>query len=331
MGNQERDNDTWDYLNRQQYRRRIHEGMPAVIITCAATGEHQKSENPAVPITAEEQSLDAAAAYAAGASIIHVHGRDAMNPTKTSADASCYREVNARIRAQAPEIIIDNTQTADRLPVPDGLLAGSLQYYRSGPVAARPEIMALNPGPMAFRGSDASGHALGSTTLVTTFDDTLRTAIALREQGIKPQVFLYHPGHLDLLEYLIQHDALAQPYFLQLVFGQQSGIPLSPDGLLDMVRNLPETSLFQTCALGLEAIHVNVFALLLGGHVRTGLEDSLLYQRAEAAQSNVQLVARIARIAHELGRRVATGPEARRMLGLGPPRRYEADASVPAR
>lgn len=196
---------TWEYLDRHPYTRRIKEGMPPVIITCAVTGEHQKSQNPNVPATAEEQAADAAAVCAAGASIIHIHGREAEDPTKTSADAARYYKINAMMRARAPEIIIDNTQTADELPVAGGYVAGSLRYYKSAPLEAKPEIMALTPGPMTFRGGhEAEYGGAKSSVLITSFDDTLRTAIALRKHRIKPQVFLYHPGHLDLLDYLIR-------------------------------------------------------------------------------------------------------------------------------
>ena len=149
--------------------------------------------------------------------------------------------------------------------------------------------MTLNPGLLTFRGAPGSPGSAG----VTTFDETLRTAELRRERGIKPQVFLYHLGHLDIVDYLIQRDALDKPYFVQMVFGQQSGIPTSMDSVLYMVRNLPDDCIFQTCALGLEEIHVNFIAILLGGHVRTGMEDSVLYQRDELAQGNVQLVERI--------------------------------------
>ena len=73
---------------------------------------------------------------------------------------------------------------------------------------------------------------------------------------------------------------------------------------------------------GLEAVQVNTLAILLGGHVRTGLEDNLWYQRGELAQSNAQLIQRLVRIAGDLGRRVATGPETRQMLGIGAPSTY---------
>lgn len=310
---------TWDYTDTRAYRRKIAEGMPPLIITCAVTGSHQKSQNPAVPTSAEEQAEEAARIYAAGASIIHIHGRQAADPTQRSDEPERYYEINAMIRAKAPEIMIDNTQTAKLLPIPAGEMIGIVRRYKSAPVEAKPEIMAINPGPMTFRGKNGSP----SNMIATTFDDTLQATLTLRERGIKPQVFLYHPGHLDLMDYLIQHDALEKPYFVQLVFGQQSGIATSPDNVLMMARELPEDTIFQTCALDLEALHVNALAILLGGHVRTGLEDNLYYQRGELAQSNVQLVERIARIAQDMGRRVATGAEARQMLGVGAPTQYE--------
>lgn len=303
---------TWNYTNGQEYVKRIHDGMPPVIISAAVTGGKQKGENPNVPVTAEEQADAAAAIFDAGARIIHIHARQADDPAIPANDAARYREINNLMRTKAPQILVDNTQTGAKLSTEGGKLVGSVHYFKSAPVEAGPDIMALNPGPMTFRGSDESP----STVFASTFDDTERTANLLRERGIKPQVFLYHPGHLDILEYLIGHDALDKPYFVQLVFGQQSGIPTSPESVLYMIRNLPDNCIFQTCALGLEEIHVNVLALLLGGHVRTGMEDSLLYQRDESVQSNVQLVERIVRIAQDLGRRVATAEEARRMLGI---------------
>ena len=309
---------TWHYVDPRLYRRSIVEGMPPLIITCAVTGGHHKDQNPSVPVTAEEQAETAAAVYAAGAQIIHIHGREADNPSQSSNDPERLRAINALIRSKSPHIIIDNTQTVRELSIDPTELLGTAYRFKSSPLEAQPEIMALNPGPMTFRGGDNSP----SSVLVTTFDDTERVANTLRERSIKPQVFLYHPGHLDLLEYLTTRDALDKPYFVQLVFGQQSGISTSPDNFLSMVRNLPEDCIFQTCALGLEAIQVNVLSILLGGHVRTGMEDSLFYQRDVPVTDNVQLVERIIRIANDLGRRTATGQEARQMLGLGPPTEY---------
>ncbi len=309
---------TWDYTNQREYVRRISEGMPPVIISAVVTGGHQKSENPAMPVTAEEQADAAAEVFAAGATIIHIHARQAEDPTQASHEADRYREINELMRAKAPQILVDNSQGFADLTTAGSDFVGTAHHYKSAPIEASPDIMAFNPGPMTFRGGAAytGGDSGPSKVTLATFDDSERTAHRLRERGIKPQVFLYHPGHLDILDYLIQRDALDKPYFLQLVFGQQSGINTSMDSFLYMVRNLPEDSLFQTCALGLEEIQVNVMAMLLGGHVRTGLEDCIHYQRGELAQSNAQMVERIARIANDLGRGVATIEETRRMLGI---------------
>ncbi len=309
---------TWDYTNQREYVRRISEGMPPVIISAVVTGGHQKSENPAMPVTAEEQADAAAEVFAAGATIIHIHARQAGDPTQASHEADRYREINDLMRSKAPQILVDNSQGIADLTTAGSDFVGTAHHYKSAPIEAGPDIMAFNPGPMTFRGGAAytGGDSGPSKVTLATFDDSERTAHRLRERGIKPQVFLYHPGHLDILDYLIQRDALDKPYFLQLVFGQQSGINTSMDSFLYMVRNLPEDSLFQTCALGLEEIQVNVMAMLLGGHVRTGLEDCIHYQRGELAQSNAQMVERIARIANDLGRGVATIDETRRMLGI---------------
>ncbi len=309
---------TWDYTNQREYVRRVREGMPPVIISAVVTGGHQKSENPAMPVTAEEQADAAAEVFAAGATIIHIHARQAEDPTQASHEADRYREINELMRAKTPQILVDNSQGFADLTTAGSDFVGTAHHYKSAPIEAGPDIMAFNPGPMTFRGGAAytGGDSGPSKVTLATFDDSERTAHRLRERGIKPQVFLYHPGHLDILDYLIQRDALDKPYFLQLVFGQQSGINTSMDSFLYMVRNLPEDSLFQTCALGLEELHVNVMAMLLGGHVRTGLEDCIHYQRGELAQSNAQMVERIARIANDLGRGVATIDQTRRMLGI---------------
>jgi len=308
-------NPSWNFGDTREYVQRVTGGMPPVIITCATTGEHRKRDHPTLPTSAAEQAEAAIALFAAGARIIHIHGRVMGEPDRTANDPQTYRVINEMIRAAAPEMLVDNTQTIAEVPAEPRDFLGRIYQYQTAPIEARPDIMALNPGPMTFRG----GAEWPSGVYITTFDETERIANALREAGIKPQVFLYHPGHLDLLEHLIARQALDPPYFVQLVFGQHSGINPGLDSVLDMVRSLPRNCLFQTCALGLHAIQVNTLALLLGGHVRTGIEDSLLFQKDQMVQDNVQFVDRVVRIAGELGRRVATAAEVRAMLGLPAP------------
>ena len=169
---------TWDYANAREYAKRIHQGMPPVLISVAVTREHQKHDNPGVPVTAEEQAKEAAAVYTAGARIIHIHARQADDPTKGSNDPARYREINAMMRAKAPEILIDNSQTVAKLSTPPGALIGSAYYFRPAPIEAAPDIMSLNAGPMTFRrgASYTGGTGTPSAVYATTFDDTERAA-----------------------------------------------------------------------------------------------------------------------------------------------------------
>lgn len=293
--------------------------MPPLIITCGLTGGFQKSDNPNLPVTADEQADEAKSAADAGAAIVHIHGRNPSDPTQPAETVEQYRAINAAIRSQHPSVIIETTQTNEPLQLESNPLIGSINYSQSTPMDSKPETMALNPGPMTFRGS-ATTPSKGT---VATFDDTERAALDMRERGIKPQFFVYHLGHIDLLEYLITRDVLEKPYYLQLVLGQQSGTPLSVDNLATTVRNLPTESIYQTCALGQEAVHVNLLAILMGGHVRTGMEDNVDFLPGVPATGNAQLVQRIAEFARMLGREVATPKQAREMLGLGEPSTYD--------
>jgi len=307
---------SWNYANQKEYIGHVESGMPPVIISVAITGTNQKSGNPAVPVSAEEQADEALAVFEAGASIVHFHARQPDDPSEFAHSIDRYREINDLIRSKAP-MLVDNSQGVLDLPSEGSGLLGTAHFVVPQ-AEAEPDIMALNPGPMTFRGGAAytGGGDSPSKVFISTFDDAEQAANRLRDNGVKPQVFIYHPGHLDVLDYLISRDALEKPYFLQLVFGQESGIAMSMESFNYTLRNLPDDSIFQTCALGLEAVQVNTMAILSGGHVRTGLEDCLHYQRGELAQSNVQLVERISRIAKDLGRQVATVEETKEILQI---------------
>ena len=146
---------TWDYTNQREYVRRVSEGMPPVIISAVVTGGHQKSENPAVPVTAQEQADAAAEVFAAGATIIHIHARQADDPTQASHEADRYREINDLMRAKAPQILVDNSQGFADLTTEGSDFVGTAHHYKSAPIEAGPDIMAFNPGPMTFRGGAA--------------------------------------------------------------------------------------------------------------------------------------------------------------------------------
>ncbi|MDP2839196.1 MAG: 3-keto-5-aminohexanoate cleavage protein, partial [Syntrophales bacterium] len=109
---------------------------------------------------------------------------------------------------------------------------------------------------------------------------------------------------------------IPSPLWWQFVRGVKGGAPATARSLLHLVDSLPAGSLWSVCAVGWRQLSMNVQAIAMGGHARTGLEDNLYYRRGELARSNAQLVARLTRIARECGREPATPAEAGEMLGL---------------
>jgi 3-keto-5-aminohexanoate cleavage enzyme len=103
-----------------------------------------------------------------------------------------------------------------------------------------------------------------------------------------------------------------------MVLGVRGGAPGTIQQLLHMIQMLPPGAIWSACGIGRSQLPIGVAAMMMGGHVRTGLEDNLYYHKGELARSNAQLVARLTRIAGELGRPVATPAQARQMLGIPP-------------
>ncbi|MGH7210633.1 MAG: 3-keto-5-aminohexanoate cleavage protein, partial [Acetobacteraceae bacterium] len=142
-----------------------------------------------------------------------------------------------------------------------------------------------------------------------------------QERGIKPEWEVFNPAHiLQDVTRLIEKGYDRPPYFINMVLGVERGfqgaMPYSVETLAAMVRALPPQSVFCVSAVGAAQLPATTQALLLGGHVRVGLEDNLFYRRGEPA-TNEQLVARTVRIMAELGLEPASAGEAREMLGLG--------------
>ncbi|MBK8058873.1 MAG: 3-keto-5-aminohexanoate cleavage protein, partial [Gemmatimonadetes bacterium] len=108
------------------------------------------------------------------------------------------------------------------------------------------------------------------------------------------------------------------PYWIQTVMGYQTSSWATPENVLNLVREFPDGAMWLCSGIGPHQLPMTTLAIILGGHVRVGLEDNIYYRRGELVKSNAQLVERTVRLAHELGREVATPAQARAMLGLSP-------------
>ena len=315
---------TWSYANPREYLHHARHGaesLPPLIITVAITGGVQGKElNPALPETPEEQAESTHAAWNAGASVVHVHARRADNPAMMSHETERYVEVNGLIRERCPDIVINNTMAGDVLDVPSG--HGRFEW---GSLHANAEIVAVDCGPIAYRmmlarreapltGRDEEVEV--DDVFVTTFGELESLVDAMAGLGIKPEFELFNSGQYTLLDELIKRPTVAKPYVVQFVLGAQNANYPTPMDLIHMVERLPADSLFSTIGIGSQQLPLSVLSIVLGGHVRVGLEDSLYHSRGRKAASNAELVERVAALAAQLGRRVATPTEARELLGV---------------
>ncbi|MFI7891619.1 3-keto-5-aminohexanoate cleavage protein [Streptomyces sp. CACIS-1.16CA] len=289
-----------------------------VIITCALTGAGDTvGRSPHVPVTPEQIAASAVEAAGAGAAVVHIHVREPETGAP-SRDPRLYREVVERIRETGTDVVINLTagmggdlvidpeaplrqlpgtdlvSGLDRLPHVEELL---------------PDICTLDCGSLNFGD--------GSNLYVST-PDMLRTgAKRIQELGVRPELEIFDTGQLWFAKQLLAEGLLDDPTVFQLCMGIPWGAPADPGVLQSMVNMLPRKAQWASFALGRMQMPWVAQSILLGGHVRVGLEDNLYLGKGVKA-TNGQLVERAVRITESLGSRVATPDEAREKLGLRP-------------
>jgi len=288
-----------------------------MIITCALDGGIQgKESNPALPETPAELAASAKEAYDAGAAAVHVHHRSPQNWAETTMELEVALEVNARIRELCPDLIINNTTGGGPTTTMEdryrGLEAGQeLASLNMGPDMSRFRI-APRPEPLEH----PHDGFLYDDCIPFTYGIISRLASIMKERGIKPEMEVYHPGQLWVTHHLVAEGLIDPPYLHQFVMGYQTSSFATPQGLLDLVRELPAESTFAVCGIGPAQLPMTTMSTLMGGHVRVGLEDNVYYSRGRKLRGNGEAVERAVRIASELNREIASPAQARELLGL---------------
>jgi 3-keto-5-aminohexanoate cleavage enzyme len=249
-------------------------------------------------VTEEEIAEAAIAAAKAGASIVHLHVRN--DEGKVTCDPARYAKARDLIRAAGSDVII-NMSTG-------GGAGQTTDEQRAEPVTLSPEIASFDCGSLNF----------GRGVFVNSPSFLSKLAASMIEFAVRPEIECFEPGHVANALRFIEDGAIEPPYWFQVVLGVRGGSPGTIQQLVNMVQMLPQGALWSACAIGRAQLPIGVAAMTMGGHVRTGLEDNLFYHKGELAQSNAQLVARLARIAGEIGRPVATPAQAREILGIAP-------------
>jgi uncharacterized protein (DUF849 family) len=286
-----------------------------VMISCAVTGSADSpGKNPAVPVTPAQIAASAVDAAKAGAAIVHIHVRD-PNTTRPSMDGALYREVVDRIRSNGADVVINLTTGPGARFVPgvdDPMSPGPGTTLRSPAervrhvIELRPEICSLDMGSMN----------MGATVFVNTpaFLETM--AVAIRDAGVTPELEVFETGHLLLAKRLIETGHIRPPGLFQICLGIAWGQPATSEAMTYMRNLLPADCTWFAFGISLHQFPMAAQAVLLGGHVRVGLEDNLYLEKGKLAPSNAALVEKAARIIEVLGDSVATPAEARRMLAM---------------
>jgi uncharacterized protein (DUF849 family) len=297
-----------------------------VIITCAPTGSiHTPSMSPHLPVTADQIAEAAIGAAQAGATILHLHARNEADGSP-SPRAEDFMRFLPRIK-QATDAVI-NISTG-------GSATMSLDARLEGAKVAQPEVCSLNMGPLIFDFSGAARrveqwqqpweqeYVEGSRGRIMYNDNVFIERIMLevgREYGTRFEFECYDVGHLYTLAHFADRGLIDPPFLIQGVIGVLGGIGPDPRNLAHMVTVADslfgDDYLFSAFAAGRHQMDFCTQSVLLGGHARVGLEDSLFIGKGELATSNAQQVERIRTIVEALGREVATPAEAREMLGL---------------
>lgn len=267
-----------------------------LIITVAPTGSMpRKSHTPHVPVTTQEIAADALQCEEAGASVLHIHTRDEeQNP---SDDPNRFAEVVDALRGRSNLI----------LQVSTGGRAGATLESRLARLAVGGEMASLTTGSVNFPNS----------AYVNPPDLVEGLAAEMMRLSIKPEIEVFDLAMLHNGIALAEKGLISPPLHFNFVMGLKGAMPARVEHLVHLVGFIPAGSTWSVSGVGAGQLPMAAHAMLMGGHVRVGLEDNIYYSRGKLT-TNRMLVERIVELSAILGREVATSDEARDILGLRP-------------
>lgn len=268
-----------------------------LIIKLAPTGMiPMKSDTAHVPITPKEIAEDTYKAYKLGASVVHVHARDAKG--KPTYKKAIYQKIFSEIKKMCPDII----------------LCASTSGRVHPQVEHRGEVLSLNPEMASLTVGSLNFPKYASVNSPETIKILAKSML---DKGILPELEIFEPGFINTAKYLHRKNYFKYLLHFNLLLGSLGSIPADIRDLTYLVDSLPPLSTWSATGIGRFQTQINLAAILMGGHVRIGIEDSIYYNYPDKElATNEKLVARIVYIAKELGREIATPNEARQILGL---------------
>jgi 3-keto-5-aminohexanoate cleavage enzyme len=274
--------------------------MRPVVIAVAITGSvPRKRDNPALPVTVSEQIESTQEAFEAGASLVHIHVR---NPDESSSsDPDLFGQVMEGVRRHCPGMIVQFS-TGGR---------GRDPSARGSALSLKPDMASLSTGSVNF------------PTIVYENSPALIEDLAtrMRELNIRPEIEIFDLSMIHSARTLADRGLIDERPHVQFVLGVKNALPAQRHLLVFMVeelRRLFPAATWTSAGIGRHQTEVATWALELGGHVRTGLEDNIRISRDRLAKSNAELVEVAAELCAKHDARPASAAEARSLLGLPP-------------
>ncbi len=282
----------------------------ACVVTCALTGVlANRKQNAAIPYTPVEIAEEAKRAYDAGAAVVHIHARtDEGGPTF---EPKVFAAIKREIRARCPIILNFSTGTiADDVSQQCAYLSESL-----------PEIGALNMGTMNYsKYSRQRREFVFDMVFPNTYGKIVALLKAMNEAQVKPELECFDTGHTQGTWPLVDMGLLKPPLQFSFIVGVLGGIPPEVEALQLQTKIMPQGSEWECIAISHGHWKMLASAAVLGGNVRTGLEDHLYLPDGAMAGSNGAMVEQAVALVRGVGRRPATVEEARAILALPPAR-----------
>ena len=294
------------------------------VITAAITGSiHTPTMSDYLPITPQQIADEAVEAYEAGAAVCHIHARNPETGLPVP-DVNLMKEIITKIKSRCNIVICITT----------GGGLGMTTEQRVAPVTLyKPELASFNAGSINFAlfpviarykewKFEWEKQYLGMTEdfiFANTFKSMKEYCAKFNETGTKPEFEIYDAGMVNNVAFMIQAGYIKKPVYIQFVMGVLGGITPSSENLMflvDYANKMIGDFEFSVCVAGRAQFPICTQSLLIGGNVRVGLEDNIYLEKGRMAKSNAEQVAKIARIARELGIEPATPDEARKILRL---------------
>jgi 3-keto-5-aminohexanoate cleavage enzyme len=269
-----------------------------LIITAAITGSRiMRDTAPHIPYTPEEIAQSAVECWNAGASIAHIHVRDPKTGLGTQ-DIELFRQVVKPLRDKTDLVLCLTTS---------GIAGRNLPYdQRLAPLDLKPELASF----------DAGSINLGGGVFSNPPDFLDVAATMMKEKGVKPEIEIFDSGMIVTALRMRDEGKIQDPLHFQFVLGTPWGAPATPKTLIHLHEHIPGDATWSVIGIGKGHLPMSMMGLIMGGHIRIGMEDNIYYERGVLANTNAQFVERIVRIAREYGREVATPRQAREILSL---------------